>query len=76
MGMVDFFATFIIIFYRPVIHFYFQFQVLGLNPGANPEDIKRAYHKLSLKNHPDKNPENAEAALQRLLKKSNKPMKS
>jgi hypothetical protein len=29
------------------------YQVLGLQPGASPEDIKDAHHKLMLKNHPD-----------------------
>ena len=54
------------VYYWPLINF--QFQVLGLNPDANPEEIKKAYHKLSLKNHPDKNPENAEAATEAFQK--------
>lgn len=29
------------------------YQILGLQPGASPEDIKEAHHKLMLKNHPD-----------------------
>ena len=27
--------------------------VLGLQPGASPADIKKAYHSLALRHHPD-----------------------
>lgn len=37
------------------------YEILGVDKAADPDDIKRAYRRLAMKHHPDRNPGDADA---------------
>eukprot|EP00291_Cryptomonas_curvata_P023342 CAMPEP_0172163500 /NCGR_PEP_ID=MMETSP1050-20130122/7306_1 /TAXON_ID=233186 /ORGANISM="Cryptomonas curvata, Strain CCAP979/52" /LENGTH=131 /DNA_ID=CAMNT_0012833697 /DNA_START=50 /DNA_END=442 /DNA_ORIENTATION=- len=49
-----------------------HYKILGVNKGASDREIKRAYHKLALKHHPDKSPACKDSQESAGCKKSNR----
>ena len=37
------------------------YDILGVDKSSSPSDIKRAYRRIAMKHHPDKNPGNKES---------------
>ena len=50
------------------------YDVLGVNRDASADEIKKAFRRVAMKHHPDRNPNNAQA--EESSKKLKKPMKS
>lgn len=49
--------SFVFLLFLIQIQVFEPFSILGLDPRASDSDIKKAYRRLSIQYHPDKNPD-------------------
>lgn len=55
------FCVFLVLYFTQIAHINAEenrdfYKILGIKRSAKPRDIKKAFKKMSIKHHPDKNP--------------------